>query len=508
MTGTRRVLLAERISDAKGERSESIEGQDEKLRTRASQEADVTIVGTAVDMSVQGDVDMPDRPSLGQWLTPEGLEKWDEIWVTTQDRLSRSDVHFMAFVFKVIEWSKKVTVLDDPQFNEQMHSSEGRLILHAKALGPAKELERIKIRVQDSHDRRRFTSRWHGGFPPFGYRPVNKYVDGKTAAYLELDEEMASVLHEMRRQIIEGQSFLGVAKYLNKEGILTSRDRSRVRKGKPVKSKGGQGIPEQWCETTVRRILTDESTQGLKKHKREVVYGMDGTPVRLAEPIFTPDEWESLQAAVARRVKTTVRRVNGTNPMYGVAFCAACGAKAVHKVFTRGETTYRYYKCGAFPKEVRCLGTTMRAEEVEEWIELHFLQKFGWQRVTKRVWMPGSDTSKEMSEITQRMARLRKQDEEGDWDDDQDGYRHRMNTYKARKKVLESLPVKKAGWVEEDQGMTFLELWPTLDLDGKRKQLIDSGYKVMVGRKTFDFEPKPDTAEEKEARVKAATTTQ
>lgn len=497
----RRVLLAERISDDKGERSESIDDQDLKLRTRAVAEGNVTIVGSAVDLSVSGDVNMFDRPKLGKWLTPEGLAQWDEIWVTTQDRLSRHDMHFMAFVFKVIEWSKTVVVLDDPQFNDQMHTSEGRLILHAKALGPAKELERIKIRNQESHDRRRFTNRWPGGIPSFGYRVVKLYEDGKTAAYLELDPDMAAELHTMREKMLGGESFAGLAKSMNARGVLTARDSSRVRKGKPVKARGGEeGTPERWSETSVKKLLTDESCLGLKKHNREVIYGMDGQPIQLAEAIFTQDEWESLQAAVQQRMHTKVRRVNGTSPMYGVVHCGQCGSKATHKVSRFREFTYRYYQCGAWPKEDRCIGISCRAEAIEEMVEIHFLQKFGNVRVTKRVWVPGSDSAKELNDITKRMERLRKQDEEGDWDDDQKGYRFRMNQYKARKRELESKPVVKSGWRDEDQGMTFGELWPKLDLEGKRKQLIESGYKVMVGKKTFTVTPEPNTPEEREAQ--------
>lgn len=497
----RRVLLAERISDDKGERSESVEAQDMKLHTRAVAEGNVTIVGTAVDLSVSGGVNMFDRPKLGQWLTPEGLSQWDELWVTTQDRLSRDDMHFMAFVFRVIEWQKTVIVLDDPQFNEQMHTAEGRLILHAKALGPAKELERIKIRNKESHERRRFTNRWPGGIAPFGYRVVKLYEDGKTAAYLERDDDMAAELRNMREQIIGGETFVGLAKALNDRGVLTARDRARVAKGKPVKARGGEeGTPERWSETSVKKLLTDESTMGRKKHGREIIYGMDGQPIQMADPVFTPDEWESLQAAVQKRTHTKERRINGTSPMYGVVHCGECGSKATHKVSRLRGTTYRYYQCGAWPKESRCVGISCRAEAIEEMMEIHFLQKFGNVRVTKRVWVPGSDSTKELADITKRMERLRKQDEEGDWDDDQEGYRFRMSQYKARKKELESQPVVPAGWRDEDQGMTFGELWPKLDLEGKRKQLIESGYKIKVGRKTFSIAPQPDTPEERQAK--------
>ncbi|MBA2813048.1 recombinase family protein [Streptomyces sp. KM273126] len=497
--GVRRVLLAERISDAKGERSESIEAQDEKLRARADQEG-VHIVGTAVDLSISGDVDMFDRPSLGQWLTPEGLQKWDEIWVSTQDRLSRDDKHFLAFVLKVIEWQKKVTVLDDPQFNEQMHTPEGLLILHAKALGPAKELARIKARVTESHERRRFTARWHGGFPPFGYRPVSRFENGKTATYLEQDPKMVEVLHEMRRQVIEGQSFLGVAKYLNAKGVLTARDRARLRKGKPVKSRKGEGIQEKWAETTVKNVLTEESTQGLKRYKGEVLYGPDGEPVRLAEPVFTDEEWESLQAAIERRTMTKTRRVNKTNPLYGVTFCSECGSKAVQKSFTRGDLTYRYYVCGSFPKEDRCKGS-VRAEQVEEFMELEFYQRYGLEPVTERVWVPGTDNTRELEDVRKRIIRLRDNYEAGAYDDDQEGYKSRLHALRTRRDELAAEPVVEGHWSEKDMGMTYGELWPTLDLEGQRKQLIKSGYRILIRKGTFKITPEPEPWQEKKARL-------
>ncbi|MGP2441772.1 recombinase family protein [Streptomyces sp. JW3] len=495
------MLLAERISDAKGERSESIEAQDEKLRARAEREG-VHIVGTAVDLSISGDVDMFDRPSLGQWLTPEGLQKWDEIWVSTQDRLSRDDKHFLAFVLKVIEWQKKVTVLDDPQFNEQMHTPEGLLILHAKALGPAKELARIKARVTESHERRRFTARWHGGFPPFGYRPVNRFENGKTAAYLELDEDMVAVLHEMRRQIIDGQSFLGVAKYLNAKGVLTARDRARLRKGKPVKSRKGEGIQEKWAETTVKNVLTEESTQGLKRYQGEVLYGADGEPVRLADPVFTDGEWESLQAAIQRRTRTATKRVNKTNPLYGVIFCAECDAKAVQKTFTRKAITYRYYVCGSFPKEDRCKGS-VRAEEVEEFMEIEFLQRYGRDPVTERTWVPGTDNTRELEEVRKRIDRLRRDSVAGLWDDDQEGFRGLMASLMSRRDALAAEPVVEGHWSEKDTGITYGELWPTLDLEGQRKQLIKSGYRIMISKGTFKITPEPETWQEKKTRLES-----
>ncbi|WP_326827391.1 recombinase family protein [Streptomyces sp. NBC_01751] len=503
--GVRRVLLARRISDDKGEISESVEEQTKRLRTRAFDEG-VIIAGEPEDLSVSGDVDFVDRPALGQWMTPEGREMWDDLWVTNQDRLSRNELHVMSFIIQMLGWKKGVVVLDDPEFTEQMKTPEGRAIIHVKALGPHKELERIKARNKDSHARRRYTVKWPGGIPPFGYVAEQRFENGKTATYLKLDEDMQKVLYEMRRLMVdESQSFSGVAAWLNNRSVLTARDRARIRKGKPVKRRGGAvGEQERWSETSVKLLLTDEALLGYKKHDRQVLYDDQGAPIRVAGPSFTTEEWSTLQAACAQRRITTTRRVNGTSPMYGVAHCSKCLSKAVHKVSVRivqppkddpeqesREVTYRYYQCGAWPKPERCVGISCRAEIAEELVEIMFLQKYGQRRVTKRVWVPGNDTSEQLDELDKRIKRLRRQDEDGDWDDDREGYRERMTQLKNQRKELSAIPVRKSGWIEQDQGKTYLELWPSLDLEGQRKQLIEAGFKIMIGSKTAWLDETP-----------------
>jgi len=94
---------------------------------------------------VSGSVDLPERPSIGPWLTEEGREKRD---VTTQDRLSRDDLHFMAFVKNVLDWGKTLVVLNDPSFD--ISTETGRLIAYAKATHAAAELRKIRQRRADA----------------------------------------------------------------------------------------------------------------------------------------------------------------------------------------------------------------------------------------------------------------------------------------------------------------------------------------------------------------------
>ncbi|MFB7328921.1 recombinase family protein [Streptomyces sp. NPDC056190] len=498
----RRVLLVERISDDKGERSESIESQDEKLRRRASAEG-VTIVGTAVDLSVSGGVDPFARKALGPWLTDENLRKWDELWISTADRLSRDQRHFLSFVMWAQDHSKKILVMDDPEFNKQMQDDDGLglFILHTKALGPAAELRRIKARNKDSHERRRFTTRWPGGIPPFGYRPVKRYEEGRTATYLEQDPDMVEALQWMRERMVEGQSFTGLAGELNDKGVLTARDRARVRKGKPVKARGGEeGVPERWGMASVKSLLTDESLLGYKKHGKEVLYDSLGQPIKLAEPVFTDDEWQSLQAAIEKRKATKTPRVNKTSPLYGVMFCSRCGAKARHKVHSVRDVQYRYYVCGGWP--TKCTGISTRADEVEEWLELEFLIRNKYEKVTEKVWVPGTDHTKELGDIKKRIARLRDNYEAGAYDDDTKAYKERLHALRARRDELEAEPTTEGHWAEKDTGQTYGELWPKLDADGQRKQLIRSGFRVEVGQKTFNVTgPAAETWPERRARL-------
>lgn len=498
----RRVLLAERISADRGERSESIESQHDKLTRHAAAEG-VTVVGVAQDLSVSGDVDPFTRKSLGPWLTEENRGKWDELWVTTQDRLSRNDEHTHEFLRRVVrQWGKKVVILDNP--NLDFHTPAGRAIAYVQSIGPAMELDRIRTRIKDSHERRRFTTRWGGGIPPFGYRPVSRFVEGKTATYLEQDPAMVAVLHEMRRQILTGQSFFAVAKDLNAKGEHTARDRARLRRGKPVHRRGAaEGVPEQWSAGTVKNLLKDPALLGYKKHKGEVLYDSQGQPIQLADPVFDEDEWQSLQTAVEARTKTTVRRVNGTSPLYGVVWCGECGSKAAHKGSIHGGVEYRYYVCGAWPKEDRCRGVSVRAEEVEGWVEIYFLERYGDQPVMERVWVQGTDNTKELEEVRKRIDRLRRDSVAGLWEDDQEGFRSLMASLMARRDELAAQPVVEGHWSEVPTGQTFQQLWAGLDLEGKRLQLAKSGYRVEVGRKTFAVTPEPETPAEVLQRLRA-----
>lgn len=471
-----RVLLAERISSDKRE-STSIERQHEQLTERATA-LGVDVVGVAVDRSVSGDVDLTDRPALAEWLSHEGRARWDELWVTTADRLSRNDLHYLAFIFSIIEWGKTLVVLDDPTLD--LTTVEGRLIAHAKGIGPAKELERIKARVKDSHAYRRYTPAWQAGIPPLGYTTVDEVREGNVRRVLALDAYGVTLLHEIRRWIVDdGLTVQAAVRRLNERGEPNRKDRWRIEHNR-------EPLGTAWTVAGLIGTLTSRGCLGVKLQGKRPLTNRDGSEVVICEPVFTPDEWETLQQAIAVRRSGPQQRVNGASPLLGVVFCAHCKRRANRTAVVRetanGPVEHAYYRCKG-EDGIRCSGVSIRAADAETLVEEQFLSERGDNRVIRKQYVPGNDTSDELTDVRRRIARLREDREAGLFDDDQDYYRDKMTEYTDRRRELESQTVQEPRWVDVPQLHTYAEVWESSSTDERRKLLIDAGVRLeIIGR--------------------------
>lgn len=466
-----RVILAARVSFDRKENT-SIERQDAQLLEWAhAQEHEV--VAQVRDKAVSGDIDMFDRPGLGEWLSEEGRSRWDIIAATTQDRLSRNDIHFLAFVFKIIEWGKTLVVLDDPSLD--LSSVEGRLIAHAKAIGPAKELHRIKARVRESHAERRHTPQWHGGVPPYGYATTSITLEGGTVRrVLVLDEYECLVAHEMRRWMVEeGETLSGVARRLNQRGELTGKDRWRQAKKLPLQN-------ELWSSTGVKMILTSMACLGVKLQGRQPMYNSDGSPFTIAPPLFDDEEWTTLQAAIASRTTNRTRKW-GASPLLDVVFCGQCGCKATRNMVVKRGKEYAYYVCtNRHPG--KCPGARMREGDVMAIVESEFLRQVGHEVVHRRVFVPGANHDLELAKLKDKITRLRQDREQGlfDGEDDELQYRTMMRDYLARRHELERLPASAAGWRYEATDRTYRKAWGQSTVQQRRTLLLDAGVRFEL----------------------------
>jgi site-specific DNA recombinase len=129
---------------------------------------------------------------------------------------------------------------------------------------------------------------------------------------------------------------------------------------------------------------------------------------------------------------------------------------------------------------LNCNGVTLRADDADNLLEETFLDQWGDSRVTRRVFVPGEDHSHELDQVNETIARLRRESDAGlvVSEDDERVYVQRMKTLIDRRTVLSEAPVRASGWITEETGQTYAEVWP--DHPDRRQLLSDAGIRFVL----------------------------
>ncbi|MGM9380553.1 recombinase family protein [Streptomyces antibioticus] len=492
MAETQRALLAARISVDTDE-STSIPRQLEHLHAWA-EGLGHDVAGVVEDRAVSGSVDLPERPSMGPWLTEEGREKWDVLAVTTQDRLSRDDLHFMAFVKNVLDWGKKIIVLDDPSLD--ISTETGRLIAYAKATQAAAELRKIRQRVADSRDYLRRNGLFAGGHTPFGYLAEDSQ-DGKNRVLVP-EEKYSKLLKEIAERVRSGVSTNQVARELNVAGTLTWRDYLRELRGKDARRRHGTALTEpkgtNWSPNVVRRILKHPSCAGFLAYKGEPYEDDEGNPVMATEyPILTHAEWRATIAAFESRGNSDIRRTGEASLLTGIARCGECGARMfchrLKKTLATGEVkVYRHYSCTARSKGMPCVSPARIPEDLLNAVfEEALLSRLGELAEVVKVTEPGEDHTAELEQVTARLLRLEKDYENGRYDDEEkeESYWRTLGNLTRKQKELKAKPVRPAVTRFVETGLTWAQKWGGTNTGARRDYLTSRGVQVHVWKQAI-----------------------
>jgi hypothetical protein len=145
---------------------------------------------------------------------------------------------------------------------------------------------------------------------------------------------------------------------------------------------------------------------------------------------------------------------------------------------------YKYYLCTGAKSVVRgkrC-GISMKAAEVEELVYGTFLERWGDDEVTRRVYHAGEDHTAELEQVRAAIARIQhERDTADDWDDeDEEVYETRMRFQRGRRKELKALPQRAAGWTEEPTGKTYMREWGNQTPAEKLKLMKDHGIRFEL----------------------------
>ena len=181
----------------------------------------------------------------------------------------------------------------------------------------------------------------------------------------------AEIVRRIYREFMEGKTYSAIAKALTTDGLPTPQGK------------------DNWTLATIRNILTNETHKGSKRLQKTFVTNFltktkkpnDGELPSYYiesshEAIIPPDEWDAVQAEIARR-KTLGRPTSCHSPFATKIKCGDCGAFFGSKVWS-SNTKYRrvIWRCndryvGSDKRECRTPHIT------EDEIKAKFLTAFG-----------------------------------------------------------------------------------------------------------------------------------
>ncbi|MGW5735770.1 MULTISPECIES: recombinase family protein [Streptomyces] len=448
MVATAQVRLLGALRESKlREHSDSFAGQEADVLDLSARHKG-RLVDITRDRDVSGrEVRLFERPDLGPWFKKPG--RYDGIAVQKMDRLTRRPVDIYLF----FEWAKehgKFLVTGD---GVDTRTKAGKAHAELLAMVGSWEWEAIQERNADSHERARFSGKFHGGRAPYGY-----YVTGEKGNYrLAVNEDDAAIVSRMALEAIEGRSYLSIAQGLTEDGVP------------------GPKAGKAWSLQSVRMILKSPAIIGRKVHKGKEVIGEDGLPVQAAEPLISMSTWYVLARALNdRATKPQTRKRRNMTPLLEVVECAEC-SKNMYRAQNRPNARPRY-RC----QNVYCAVTAVYEDELWEllnaWVRL---TASGVERLELRV-VHGIDHRPQIEDLKTRLRRLRDAREDGDWDDDLDAYRGRRDKLRGMVKELEARPVIPDQEVWEPTGETYKTFWAKATDGEKGEELRRIGLKVYA----------------------------
>lgn len=236
--------------------------------------------------------------------------------------------------------------------------------------------------------------------PPFGY-----FKDKNTNQFI-IVEEAADIVRYIFELYIGGHGLVAIAKILNKEKRATP---AKIQ-DKLLNKKLPYTLPKiaksyLWSNTTVKRILKDESYTGtLVNHKTETSTihktkkFIDGEKQFRHEnfyPVIIPYElWEQAQLLLQERVKKNVRAGEGNkiHRYSGLLKCGDCGSCFVAKKRPKSEGIRIEYVCNAYHRYGKeyCTLHRIREETIDELLynELKYLKnqaQKNWKNISSEI---------------------------------------------------------------------------------------------------------------------------
>lgn len=291
-----------------------------------------------------------DRPAWRRLMADARAGKFAAVFAWDLDRLHRDLLNGLQ---ALRDLSALGVAVHDSKTTGDATSADNQLMTGFRLLLAQEERRKILERTVRGQ-RSRARSGWPGGKPPYGWK-----LEGHGAnAHPVPDEQAREVLHRIRRLVV----------------------RERLTTGQVVARLVADEVPPpavRWSPVALRRMLQREEyvtarvTWGkVSGNGRKTKAGPDGKPVfgepvelNLGNPVFTPEQWDDLQA-VLKAHPLHGRRVEEVTQMLSGRVVFPCGE---HGTGFRVQPR-PVYRCHGNRRQPRCGDSQLRCDVLDEYV--------------------------------------------------------------------------------------------------------------------------------------------
>ncbi|NIY65382.1 recombinase family protein [Streptomyces malaysiensis] len=456
-----RALLSVRLSVLTDDTTSPVR-QELDLRIKA-REMGCRVVGVASDLNVSATKVPPwKRKQLGDWLNNRAPE-FDALLFWKLDRFVRRLSDLSTMIDWCLKYGKNLVSKHD---SIDLTTTAGKIMV--TIIGGIAEIEaaNTSTRVASLWDYAKTQKEWIIGKPTYGYM-TDEDENGKLT--LVFDPTAYKALHWSRRMALRGVSARRQVKVLKRAELVTQglTPSTQLRR---LKNPGLMGY----------RVEEDKNG-GQRRSK--LILGKDGRPIKIAEPIFTEEEYETLQAALTMRAKgQPARQPGGATKFLGVLICKDCETHMTVQNTTNKFGTYKYLRCGA------CKSGGLGApnpDEIYNRLVEDVLSAIGDFPVQTREYAQGAEARKEVKRLEESVAYYMKELEPGG------RFAKTRFTREQAEETLDKLIAELGAidpettqdrWVNVHNGKTFRERWEDGGMEAMAADLVRVGIKCEVSR--------------------------
>ncbi|MCG6493597.1 recombinase family protein [Kitasatospora sp. A2-31] len=456
-----RALLSVRLSVLTDDTTSPVR-QELDLRIKAK-EMGCRVIGVASDLNVSATKVPPwKRKQLGEWLNNRAPE-FDVLLFWKLDRFVRRLSDLSTMIDWCLRYGKNLVSKHD---SIDLTTTAGKIMV--TIIGGIAEIEaaNTSTRVASLWDYTKTQSEWLVGKPPFGYMTTE---DENGRVVLAIDPDAHTALHWCRRMAhrhVPARRMVMVLKRagLASDGLTTST------------------LLRQLRNPALMGYRVEEDKQGGARRSK-LVLGKDAKPIRVAEGIFTEDEFDELQADLDLRSKDQPQRQpGGATKFLGVMVCADCGTNMYVQKTTKGERVYQYLRCQ------KCKAGGLGApdpEAVYSKLVADVLSVLGDEPVQTRSYAQGAEARKEQKRLEESVAYYMRELEPGG------RFAKTRFTREQAEATLDKLIADleaidpestKDRWVNVHNGKTFREQWEEGGMEAMAADLLRVGITCKVTR--------------------------